>query len=70
MMPLEIAVTYADGTTTRFDLPVDVWRHNEITFTKGFFTDKQIIEVVVDPDEAFADINRDNNVWRTPVIGG
>jgi len=69
MMPLEIAVTYADGSTTRFDLPVDVWRYNELTFTKGFFTDKQIIQVVVDPDEAYADINRDNNVWKTPVIG-
>jgi hypothetical protein len=69
MMPLEIAVTFADGSTTRFDLPVDVWRYNELTFTKGFFTDKQIITVVVDPDEAYADINRDNNVWTTPVIG-
>ena len=69
MMPLEIDVTFADGTKTRFDLPADVWRLNEITYTKGFFTDQQIIEVVVDPDEAFADINRENNVWKTPVIG-
>ncbi len=69
MMPLEIEMTFADGTTDRFDLPVDVWRHNELTFTRGFFADQQIIQVVIDPDEAFADINRENNVWKTPVIG-
>jgi hypothetical protein len=69
IMPLVIDVTFADGTETRYDLPADVWRLNELTYIKGFFTDTQIIEVVVDPDEAYADINRDNNVWKTPVIG-
>jgi hypothetical protein len=67
VMPLEIEATFEDGTTLRFDLPVDVWRNNELTFTKGFFTDQEVVEVVVDPDESFADIDRSNNSWRRAV---
>ena len=67
LMPLEIEATFDDGTTLRFELPVDVWRNDEISFTKGFFTDKEIVRVVVDPDEAFADIDRGNNVWTRVV---
>ena len=67
VMPLEIEATFEDGTTLRFDLPVDVWRNNELTFTKGFFTDKEVVQVVVDPDESFADIDRSNNTWRRAV---
>jgi hypothetical protein len=65
VMPLEIEATFADGTKIRFDLPADVWRNNELTFTKGFFTDQEVVEIVVDPDESFADIDRGNNVWTT-----
>jgi len=48
-------------------LPVDIWRNNELSFTYGFFTDKTVVEVVVDPDEVFADVNRDNNSWTAPI---
>jgi hypothetical protein len=62
-------VTYEDGTTERIDLQVDVWRNNEITFTKGFFSQKAIARVVLDPDEAFADIDRSDNVWAAAGNG-
>jgi hypothetical protein len=68
VMPLEIEATFDDGTTLRFELPVDVWRDDELSFTKGFFTDKEIVQVVIDPDEAYADIDRDNNVWTKSRI--
>jgi hypothetical protein len=67
VMPLELEVTFEDGTKERMDFPVDIWRNNELTFTAGFFTDKTVVEVVVDPDEAYADIDRSNNIWRRPV---
>lgn len=66
-MPLEMEVVFADGSRERLDYPVDVWRNNEKTFTAGFFTDKTVVEVIVDPDEGFADIDRGNNVWRRAV---
>ncbi|MEQ9568870.1 MAG: M1 family metallopeptidase [Longimicrobiales bacterium] len=67
LMPLEIEATFDDGTTLRLDLPVDVWRNDETSFTRGFFTDREVVRVVIDPDEAYADIDRGNNVW-TRVI--
>jgi hypothetical protein len=67
IMPLHLGITYADGTSEVVKLPADIWRNNEITFTYGFFTNKTVIQVVVDPDEVFADVNRDNNVWTAPI---
>jgi len=67
-MPVELEVTYTDGSMERIDLPVDVWRNNELTFTKGYFSGKEIAKVVLDPDESFADIDRSDNVWTTSGI--
>ena len=66
-MRLERQSTYEDVTQQRIDLPVDVWRDNELTFTVGFFADQGIIEVVLDPEKAYADIDSSNNVWRRPI---
>jgi hypothetical protein len=68
LMPLHIEVTYDDDTTERFELPVDVWRSNERSFTKGFFSDRSVTRVELDPQHAFADIDRENNVWEAPAI--
>ena len=68
VMPVELEVTYADGSVERIDLPVDVWRNNELTFIKGFFSGKEIAKVVLDPDESFADIDRTDNVWTASGI--
>jgi hypothetical protein len=68
VMPLEIEATFTDGTTQRFDMPVDVWRNDELSFTKGFFSDKDLVSVTVDPDESFADIDRDNNTWTAEAV--
>lgn len=67
-MPLHIEVTYDDGTEEVFELPADVWRSNERTFTKGFFSDRSVVRVELDPGNAFADIDRANNVWEAPAI--
>ncbi|MEZ4700533.1 MAG: M1 family metallopeptidase [Rhodothermales bacterium] len=68
IMPVELEVTYDDGTTERFDMPADVWRSNENSFKKGFFSNKKVARVVLDPDEAFADIDREDNVWEAPEV--
>ncbi len=68
LMPLHIEVTFADDSQELFELPADVWRSNERTFTKGFFSDKQVVRVELDPKRAFADIDLTNNVWQAPAI--
>ena len=67
IMPLYIGITYQDGSSENIKLPVDIWRNNELTFTYGFFTDKTVVQVVLDPDEVFADVNRENNTWTAPI---
>ena len=64
VMPIQIGVTFADGTGTLVKLPADVWRNNEKTFTYGFFSSQKLLQVVLDPNEVLADINRDNNTWK------
>ena len=67
VMPLHMRVNYQDGTSETIKLPVDIWRNNELTFTYGFFSTKTIVEVMLDPDNVFSDINRDNNRWTAPI---
>jgi hypothetical protein len=68
LMPIQMLVQYTDGTTERFNLPVDVWRLDERTFIKGFFADKEVARVVLDPDEVLADVNTENNTWEKPIL--
>lgn len=68
VMPIHMDISYTDGTTERIELPVDVWRDDEIAFTTGLFTDKVVARVVLDPDESFADVDRSNNVWELPSL--
>jgi hypothetical protein len=67
VMPVEMDITFTDGTTQRVKLPADIWRQNEKLFTYGMFSSKDIAQVVLDPDESFADINRANNTWKKPA---
>ncbi len=66
VMPLHLGITYADGTSEIVKLPADIWRNNEKSFTYGFFSKKTLSQVVVDPNELFVDINRENNTWKNP----
>ncbi|HCR48434.1 MAG TPA: hypothetical protein DIW24_02320, partial [Bacteroidetes bacterium] len=48
--------------------PADIWRNNELKFEKGFFSDKKVAKVVLDPDEVFADVDRTNNTWEAQKL--
>lgn len=68
IMPVQLKVTYDDGTDSFFSMPADVWRSNELTFTKGFFSEKKVVKVELDPNAVFADIDPDDNVWTAPEV--
>jgi hypothetical protein len=67
LVMLHVEITYDNGTAELIRLPVDVWRNNELSFTYGLFTDKAIVQVIVDPNQVFADINLENNSWTAPI---
>jgi hypothetical protein len=68
LTPVTIGVTYDDGTSETIKLPVDIWRNNELTYTKGFFSNKAITKVVLDPNEVWADVEPKNNTWDATKI--
>ena len=72
-MPIDLNVTYTDGTTESFYIPLQMMRGEKPTSstiigdwawaypTYTFTTSKPISSVVIDPKEGMADINRANN---------
>ncbi|HET7614062.1 MAG TPA: M1 family metallopeptidase [Gemmatimonadaceae bacterium] len=63
-MPVELAITRASGATQRLTLPVDVWLTGARRYVVRVATSPKITSVVIDPDNLFPDINRDNQTWR------
>jgi len=68
IMPIDLKITYDDGTDEFMAIPADVWRNNELTFTKGFFSDKKVLKVELDPYQAYADIDPSDNEWIAPEV--
>jgi peptidase M1-like protein len=59
-LPLEMDVVYADGSTKRIRLPVEMWNLGP-RFAYRVPDDRVIEKVVVDPRQALPDIDRGNN---------
>lgn len=68
VMPIIIQWTYADGTTEREVLPAEVWRHNEAEYKHSFLKAKEVVNIVVDPNQEIADVDMNNNVF--PKVEG
>ena len=63
VMPIIIEWTFEDGTTEREFIPAEVWRKNEQQVTKVFAKEKEVVNIVIDPDKETADINLEDNVF-------
>jgi len=61
VMPIIVEFTYKDGTKYRKKYPAQIWRLNDIEVTKTFKSDKEIINISIDPDQETADIDLKNN---------
>ncbi|MBS1950352.1 MAG: M1 family metallopeptidase [Bacteroidetes bacterium] len=59
--PIVIEWTYQDGSKEIEKLPAEIWRLNENEVTKVFVKDKQVTNIVVDPNAELADVNTSNN---------
>jgi hypothetical protein len=61
--PLVIEWTYKDGSKELERIPAEIWRINENEITKVFVKDKEVVNIVVDPNFELADIEAGNNVF-------
>ena len=67
VMPLIVEYTYKDGEKERVTYPAQIWRHNDKQVSRSIATDKEIVNVQVDPDLETADIDTSNNSWPREI---
>ena len=63
VMPLILEFTYSDGTKDVHRIPAEIWRMGKDDISKIFMTEKELVNVVLDPYLETADVNIDNNYW-------
>jgi aminopeptidase N len=76
-MPIDVAVTYVDGSTENFYIPLSMMRgakNTDATLIKNwswanptytFSASKEVKSVEIDPSQLMADIERENNVFES-----
>ena len=63
--PVELQVTYSDGSTQLLKYPVEIWYKGD-RYNETIQTDKTVVAATVNPDGTFPDVNAANNGWRSP----
>jgi hypothetical protein len=62
-MPIIIEWVYKDGTKEVESIPAEIWRSNESTVTKVFVKEKEVVSIVLDPQQQTTDVNAEDNVF-------
>ena len=66
--PIIIEWTFKDGTKELERIPAEIWRTNEQEVKKIFVKEKEVVNIVIDPNLETADINLNDNVFpKKPV---
>jgi hypothetical protein len=63
VMPVIIEWTFKDGTSEIEKIPAEVWRLNETKFSKVFVKEKEVTNVMIDPNAELADVNIEDNIF-------
>lgn len=63
VMPVIIEWTYKDGTKETEKIPAEIWRLNEKRVSKVFVKEKEVANVMIDPNMETADINIEDNIF-------
>ena len=75
-MPLDVTVDFTDGTSTNYNIALEIMRGNKATDatilkdrgwaypTYSFTTEKSVKKVTIVTNGLLADINLDNNVYE------
>jgi hypothetical protein len=61
--PVELKVTFADGQTGRYRVPVEAFYHGD-RFNFMVPDERRVVAAEADPDGLLPDVNRTNNVYR------
>ncbi len=61
--PLIVQFTFSDGSSQTERIPAEIWRLNEYEVTKVFAFDREVTNIVLDPNEETADTDTEDNVF-------
>lgn len=70
VMPIILGLEFTDGSTERLYIPAEIWRRNPhhvrklLTYSK----DKELKQVIVDPNWETADVDIENNAYPRQII--
>ena len=62
-MPVDVVVTRADGSTERYEAPVDGWLRGAVRTHVATRPGAPITRIDLDPELDFPDVDRSDNVW-------
>jgi hypothetical protein len=68
VMPLVVEWTFRDGSKEIDRIPAEVWRINENEITKVFIKEKEVVNIVLDPNFELADTEVGNNVFPKKAV--
>ncbi|MDA3906372.1 MAG: M1 family metallopeptidase [Bacteroidales bacterium] len=63
IMPIILEFTYSDGSKEIKRIPAEIWKRNQENISKVFVSEKEIQQIVLDPNLETADVDRNNNYW-------
>jgi hypothetical protein len=66
VMPVIIQWTFADGTNEIERIPAEIWRTNERKVNKVFIKEKEVVNVVLDPNRELTDVDLQDNIFPRP----
>jgi peptidase M1-like protein len=64
-MPVELAITRANGPVERVRVPASVWMQGARTYVVHVARAPEVVRVEIDPDAKYPDIDRSNQLWTT-----
>ena len=67
VMPIIVKYTYNDGTSKTETYPAQIWRFNDLEVSKAIASEKEIINITIDPNEETADVDKSNNMWPKEI---
>lgn len=68
VMPILLQLTYKDGSVEDRYIAAEIWRRSPWAVSKLVITDKELVQVVVDPSWDTADVDNENNHYPRRII--
>src|SRR5690606_32911276 len=62
-MPIIVEFTYGDGSKETVTYRPEIWRKNDSEVSRVVATQKEVVGIVVDPQQRTADVDQGNNSW-------